>query len=106
MDNKRPEKKQSGKVNYVWVLAGGYLVYLAAQMLFGLPESDTPMVGLVGGIVFLIVGGLLMLREWKAYKYGLEHINDPDTWSDDEDDEIEIVELPEDAADGEEEDRA
>lgn len=85
MKNKDPEKKQSGKVNYVWVLAGGYLIYLAAQMLFGLPKSDTPMVGLIGGIVFLIVGGLLMLREWKAYKFGLEHIDDPTTWSDEED---------------------
>ena len=77
-----PEDKKSGKVNYVWVLAGGYLVYIAAQMLFGLPKSETPMVGLIGGIVFLIVGGLLMLREWKAYKYGLDHIDDPETWSD------------------------
>ena len=81
--SKNPEKK-SGKVNYVWVLAGGYLAYLGAQLLFGVGKSETPMVGLIGGLVFVIVGGLLMLREWKAYKYGLEHINDPETWSDEE----------------------
>ena len=81
--SKKPEKK-SGKVNYVWVLAGGYLAYLGAQLLFGVGKSETPMVGLIGGLVFVIVGGLLMLREWKAYKYGLEHINDPETWSDEE----------------------
>ena len=28
------EKKQTGRVNYVWVLAGGYLLYLAAQLFF------------------------------------------------------------------------
>ena len=81
--SKNPEKK-SGKVNYVWVLAGGYLAYLGAQLLFGVGKSETPMVGLIGGLVFVIVGGLLMLREWKAYKYGLEHIDDPETWSDEE----------------------
>ena len=81
--SKTPEKK-SGKVNYVWVLAGGYLAYLGAQLLFGVGKSETPMVGLIGGLVFVIVGGLLMLREWKAYKYGLEHIDDPETWSDEE----------------------
>ena len=82
MDNKRPEKKRSGKVNYVWVLAGGYLVYLAAQLLFGMRKSETPMIALGGGLVFLVIGGGVMLREWKAYQYGLEHIDDPETWSD------------------------
>ena len=90
--SKNPEKK-SGKVNYVWVLAGGYLAYLGAQLLFGVGKSETPMVGLIGGLVFVIVGGLLMLREWKAYKYGLEHIDDPETWSDEE-----LLETEEEAA--------
>ena len=93
--SKNPEKK-SGKVNYVWVLAGGYLAYLGAQLLFGVGKSETPMVGLIGGVVFVIVGGLLMLREWKAYKYGLEHIDDPDSWSDEELPEAEEAALPED----------
>lgn len=102
--SKTPEKK-SGKVNYVWVLAGGYLVYLGAQLLFGVGKSETPMVGLIGGLVFVIIGGLLMLREWKAYKYGLDHIDDPDTWSDEELPEAEETEvLPESAEpDGEDE---
>jgi len=76
-------KKQSGKVNYVWVLAGGYLAYLAAQMLFGLirGKSETPMVALIGGVAYLVIGGWLLLREWKAYKFGLENIDDPETWT-------------------------
>lgn len=92
--SKSPEKK-SGKVNYVWVLAGGYLAYLGAQLLFGVRKSETPMIGLIGGLVFVIVGGLLMLREWRAYKYGLDHIDDPDSWS--EEDET-LPEAEEEAA--------
>ena len=92
--SKNPEKR-SGKVNYVWVLAGGYLAYLGAQLLFGVGKSETPMVGLIGGLVFVIVGGLLMLREWKSYKYGLDHIDDPDTWSDEDE---ELPEAEEEAA--------
>ena len=102
--SKTPEKK-SGKVNYVWVLAGGYLAYLGAQLLFGVGKSETPMVGLIGGLVFVIVGGALMLREWKSYKYGLDHIDVPETWSDEELPEAEETEvLPESAEpDGEDE---
>ena len=63
--SKTPEKK-NGKVNFVWVLACGYLAYLGAQLLFGVGKSETPMVGLIGGLVFVIIGGLLMLRAWNA----------------------------------------
>ena len=103
--SKSPEKK-SGKVNYVRVLAGGYLAYLGAQLLFDVGKSETPMVGLIGGLVFVIVGGLLMLREWKAYKYGLDHIDDPDTWSNEElpEAEEEEIALPEAENDPEEQD--
>jgi len=89
-----PDKKQSGKVNYVWVLAGGYLVYLAIQLLAGVLRgtSEQPAVGIGGGIAFLLIGGLLMLREWRAYKFGLEHIDDPATWSDEEDEPLELME--------------
>lgn len=79
-------KKQTGKVNYVWVLAGGYLLYLAAQLLINVIRgtSDTPAIGIAGGVVFLAIGGWLLWREWKAYRYGLEHKDDPSTWSDEE----------------------
>ena len=61
--SKSPEKK-SGKVNYVWVLAGGYLVYLGAQLLFGIPKSETPVaLDLIAGLAFVVIGGLLLLRE-------------------------------------------
>lgn len=82
--SERPEKKQTGRVNYVWVLAGGYLIYLAVQLLGGVwtGKSDSPAVGAAGGLVFLVIGALLILREWRAYQYGKAHIDDPSTWSD------------------------
>lgn len=99
--SKSPEKK-SGKVNYVWVLAGGYLVYLGAQLLFGIPKSETPVVvDLIAGLAFVVIGGLLLLREWKSYKYGLDHIDDPETWSDDDGEEDALPEMAE--QDGEDE---
>ena len=69
------EKKQSGRVNYAWVLAGGY----------GLIKhtSDLPAVGIIGGVVFTAFGGWLLWREWKVYKFALDHKDDPSTWSDD-----------------------
>ena len=50
-------KKQTGKVNYVWVLAGGYLLYLAAQLFFNVIRrtSDSPAIGVTGGVVFTAV---------------------------------------------------
>ena len=79
-------KKRTGKVNYVWVLAGGYLLYLAAQLFFNVIRrtSDSPAVGIGGGVLFLAVGGWLLWREWSAYQYGAKHKDDPSTWSDEE----------------------
>ena len=78
--------KKTGKVNYVWVVAGGYLLYLAAQLFFGVirGDSDSPAIGIGGGILFLAVGGWLLWREWSAYQYGAKHKDDPSTWSDEE----------------------
>ena len=39
---------------------------------------------IAGGIVFAVVGALVLWREWKAYKFGVEHKDDPSTWSDEE----------------------
>ena len=81
--------KKSGKVNYVWVLAGGYLLYLAAQMFLNVIRrtSDSPAIGIGGGLVFTVVGGWLLWREWSAYQYGAKHKDDPSTWSDEEPEE-------------------
>ena len=47
-------------------------------------DSDSPAVGIGGGILFLAVGGWLLWREWSAYQYGAKHKDDPSTWSDEE----------------------
>jgi len=90
------DKKQTGRVNYIWVLAGGYLIYLAIKIfkivLAG--ESDVPPFGFVGGIVYAVIGALLLLREWKAYRFALAHKDDPSTWSDEPEEVTE--EQPED----------
>ena len=77
------EKRPRGNVNYVWVLAGGYLVYLAFQLLRGVfkGETDYPAVGIIGGAAFAAFGGWLLWREWKTYKYAMAHKDDPETWS-------------------------
>ena len=77
------EKKQTGRVNYVRVLAGGYLVYLAWQLFKGVFSGESVLAGVCGGVLFAAVGAWLLYREWKAYKFGAEHMDDPETWNDD-----------------------
>ena len=43
----------------------------------------------------------MLWREWKAYRYGVEHMDDPDSWSD----EPEQMEKTEGIAEEEEEGR-
>lgn len=93
----KPEKKQTGKVNYVWVLAGGYLIYLALQLFRNVwaETSDDPVVGVAGGVAFTVIGVALILREWRAYQYGKAHIDDPSTWSDEPEEPGELGEMEE-----------
>lgn len=83
---KRENKQQTGKVNYVWALAGGYLIYLGGKLLYGFyrdPASgSSPILVLGASLLFIAVGALLLRREWKAYKFGMEHKDDPSTWND------------------------
>lgn len=84
------QNKQRGSVNYAWVLAGGYLIFTAIKIfkIIIAGQSDAPVAGTIGGIVFVLVGAFLLLREWKAYRYGQAHIDDPTSWSlNDEDDD-------------------
>ena len=94
MEKQKPEKKQSGKVNYIWVLAGGYLLYLAFKLLVNIPDAPNLLVNIGGGGVFLAVGGWLLWHEWRAYQYGLAHKDDPETWSDELEESEEEGEAP------------
>ena len=85
-----PEKKPSGRANFVWVLGGGYLVYTAYKLIRDLINGQSEMYALsiVTAVIFAAVGGWMLWREWKAYKYGKDHIDDPSTWSLDDDEEL------------------
>ncbi len=83
---KKQDGKQTGRANYVWTLAGVYLIYLGGKLLLGVVNGEAegiPLwVAISAGILFLAVGGWLLLREWRAYRYAAEHKDDPSTWSD------------------------
>lgn len=106
--SKKPEKKQSGKVNYIWVLAGVYLIYLAYKLFRGAMagEAPVPAIGIAAGVLFVIVGAFLLHHEWKAYKYGMEHMDDPSSWNDEEEDEelAQLMESSKELAEASEED--
>lgn len=102
-------KKPRGSVNYIWVLGGCYLLYTAVQLgrrLFS-GQTDSPALNIGGLVVFGVAGTLMLWREWRAYRYGLAHKDDPETWSLDDDEEgNDESALPEEAsADTEEEDK-
>ena len=88
-----PEKKPSGRANFVWVLGGGYLVYTAYKLIRDLINGQSEMYALsiVTAVIFAAVGGWMLWREWKAYKYGKDHIDDPSTWSLDDDEETKVI---------------
>ena len=96
--DKKPEKQQSGRVNYMRVIAGGYLIYLAYNLTKGLIEDNgvKPVFAIPAIVVFLVAGVLMLLQQWKAYKYGVDHIDDPNSWNDEEEDvelEAELAEM-------------
>lgn len=80
-DNQKPKRRFS----YVWPLAGLYLLILAYRLVRDALNGTTayPVMALAGAAAFIAIGGFLLYREWKSYRYDLEHKDDPSTWSDD-----------------------
>ena len=55
---------------YFLGLAGGYLVYLGVQefiMLFR-KQATLPWLNVLAGLLFIAVGGVVVVRQWKAHK--------------------------------------
>lgn len=79
-------RQQNGRMNVFRTLAGGYLVYLGGNLLYTLWKegfgSTSPWIVLPAAVLFVAVGGVLMWREWQAYKYAAAHKDDPATWND------------------------
>lgn len=66
MDQKRDRKPPAG-ANWIWVMGGCYLLYLAADMLMRVHDGTTEMVGvsIVGAVVFIVCGIAMIWREWR-----------------------------------------
>lgn len=58
--------------NYIWVLAGGYLVYLGVSLLLQVfrGAASGGALSLAAGVGFTAAGGALLLREWRLYRGG------------------------------------
>lgn len=65
--NQQHEKKPPAGANWIWVMGGCYLLYLAADMLMRVHDGTTEMVGvsIVGAVVFIVCGIAMIWREWR-----------------------------------------
>ena len=57
---KKQKQEQTGQVNFVWALAGGYLIYLGGKLLYSLyrdgTDSSPVLVVIPAAAVFIGVG--------------------------------------------------
>lgn len=99
---KKQKQEQTGQVNFVWALAGGYLIYLGGNLLYSLYRDGARQFSGSGGCSRC---GGVHRRGFLAAAPGMEgvsvrrrHKDDPSTWNDDPVEE----ELPADNGDEEE----
>ena len=98
----KKEEKGPRQGNYLWVLAGGYLMYLGGELIYGVikGESTLGFWGILAAIAFFVVGGWVCLREWKIYRYGTKEEQQAaieSTTTEQPDDPDELDELAEEA---------
>lgn len=57
---------------YLWAVAGAYLIYLGIRQFIALINgtASMPLLNGAAGLVFLAVGGAVLLREWRNYRRG------------------------------------
>lgn len=57
---------------YLWAVAGVYLIYLGIRQFIALfnGTASIPLLNGAAGVVFLAVGGAVLLREWRNYRKG------------------------------------
>lgn len=70
---KKPQKFRN--VNYVWVLGGGYLIYLAVKVFYmiAVGTAGAPLFSGIGATLFLLLGLWLIWREWRSYTWYKKH---------------------------------
>ena len=83
---KQDRQRQPVRPGFVRPLAGGYLVYLGARLLYDFfrnGQDGTPVPVIFGAAaLFLAVGGWLLRQEWVRYQYEKAHKDDPESWND------------------------
>ena len=65
--NQQHDRKPPAGANWIWVMGGCYLLYLAVSMLMRVYDGTTEMVGMsiVGAVVFIVCGIGMIWREWR-----------------------------------------
>ena len=61
------KKTENRPVNYMMVLAGIALIYLAVKMLRDVEQVDSLFLGVAIAVVFVLIGAWLLLTELRAY---------------------------------------
>ena len=59
------EPGKRDQVNLIWVLGGLYLIYTGGEMLYRIAagEAELLVVSGLGGLAFLVIGGVMLCRE-------------------------------------------
>lgn len=65
---------------YLWAVAGVYLIYLGIRQFIALfnGTASIPLLNGAAGVVFLAVGGAVLLREWRNYRKGSSSTQEED----------------------------
>ena len=61
------KKTENRPVNYMMVLAGIALIYLAVKMLRDVEQVDSLFLGIAIAVAFALIGAWLLLTELRAY---------------------------------------
>lgn len=63
---------QNRSLSYLWAVAGAYLIYLGIKQFIALFDGSAsiPVVNGLAGLVFVVFGGAVILREWRNYRHG------------------------------------
>ena len=61
---------QNRSLSYLWAVAGAYLIYLGIKQFIALFDGSASVPVLTGlsGLVFVVFGGGVILREWRNYR--------------------------------------
>lgn len=63
---------KTNQLSFLWAVAGAYLIYLGAKQFIALfdDSASIPWLNALCGIIFILFGGAVVLREWRNYRRG------------------------------------